>query len=116
MLILRALRKTNSVISTAEVLTVLLPERDVLEIIMLIADFQLIFLFWNLFWFLTYQIVLRILFKQEVMATLHWGGPLSITQLPNVRNIVQVERNAENGGQPRPDINCKSTLREKMQS
>jgi len=44
------------------------------------------------------------------------GGPLSITQLPNVRNIVQVKRNAENGGQPRPDINCKSTLREKMQS
>lgn len=73
MLILRAFRKTNSVISTAEVLTVLLPERDVLEMIMLIADFQLIFLLWNLFWFLTYQIVLRILFRQEVMATLHWG-------------------------------------------
>ena len=71
MLIFRALRNTNSVMSTATVLAVLFPEIEVWDIIKFIATFHVIFLFWNLPWFLTYHIVLIMLIKQDLIATLH---------------------------------------------
>jgi hypothetical protein len=50
---------------------VLFPERDVLAIIIEIAEFKLILLSSNLAWFLTNHIVLRRLIRAAVMVTLH---------------------------------------------
>ena len=73
MLIFKALRILNSVMSTAEVFNVEFPEKAVLEIIMFIATFRSMFLFWNLAWFLVYQMVFRMLTKQAMITILHWG-------------------------------------------
>jgi len=73
MSIFKALRILNSVMSIAEVFSVEFPENAVLEIIMFIATFQSMILFWNLAWFLVYQMVFRMLTKQAMITILHWG-------------------------------------------
>jgi len=48
-------------------------ERAVVEIISARVDFQGIFLFWNLNWFLAYHIPLKILNRVQMITVLHWG-------------------------------------------
>ena len=74
--ILKVLRILNSIIELQAALLVLLPDKETLAIIKLIATLQWIFLFENLDWFLTYQITWKILTRMTWITTLRCGDHL----------------------------------------
>jgi hypothetical protein len=69
MLILNSFRKVKSLIEFDECIFVLLPDNDVLEIIIEIADFHEMTLLLNLAWFLTNQMEFRRLMITAIIVT-----------------------------------------------
>jgi hypothetical protein len=70
---LKCFKMEKSLMELFNVFLDLFPEREVLAVIIEIADLQVMSLLLNLAWFLANQIVLRRLIKAAVTATLHCG-------------------------------------------
>jgi hypothetical protein len=70
---LNFLSMVKSVIDEEATSFVRLPERETLEIIVEIEVCQVTDLSLNLFWFLANQTTFRMLIRDAVMTSLHWG-------------------------------------------